>query len=70
MIEVPSQVRSAVKSIAAGGIGLILAMSAIAGLAAATGTGPTTMDLGTAANLAVRSPLRSGLVERDRAQPE
>ena len=41
------------KLIAAGGIGLILAMSAIAGLAAATGTGPTTMDLGTAANFAV-----------------
>ena len=39
--------------IAAGGIGLILAMTVIAGLAAATGTGPTTMDLGTAANFAL-----------------
>ena len=45
--------RGARNLIAAGGIGLILAMSAIAGLAAATGTGPSTMHLDTAANFAV-----------------
>jgi len=46
-------VRGARNLIAAGGIGLILGMSAIAGLAAATGTGPSTMHLDTAANFAV-----------------
>ena len=45
--------RGARNLIAAGGIGLILGMSAIAGLAAATGTGPSTMHLDTAANFAV-----------------
>jgi Ice-binding-like len=39
--------------IAAGGIGLIVAMSAIAGLAAATDPGPATIDLGSAGAFAI-----------------
>jgi len=38
---------------AAGGIGLIVAMSAIAGLAAGTGPGPATIDLGSAGAFAI-----------------